>query len=60
MTSIDRYMITFCMSNLAFVLYSGQDFGAAVGGGNTIGDGKMLPCPLVIHAIAAMSKKNAP
>ena len=60
MTSIVRSMITFWRSNLAFVLYNGQDLGAAVGGGNTIGAGKMLPSAIVVQAIAAMSKKNAP
>ena len=53
-------MITFWRSNLAFVLYNGQDFGTDFGGGITIDEGNKLPYPLVVQAIAAMSKKNAP
>ena len=46
--------------NPAFVLYNGQAFGDAVGGGSTMGVGKMLPDPLVIHANAAMNMSKAP
>ena len=45
---------TFCISNPAFVLYNGHDFGSA------IDVGKMLPCPLVVQARAAVNNRNAP
>ena len=46
--------------NPAFVLYNGHDLGDTVGGGRTIGVGKILPDPLVVHTNTTTNKNNAP
>ena len=53
-------MTTFSRLNPAFVLYNGHDLGDAVGGGRTIGEGKILPDPLVVHTNTTTNKNNAP
>ena len=42
------------------MLYNGHVLGDAVGGGRTIGVGKILPDPLVIHANTVTYRNNAP